>query len=151
MRRAYVWLAAGLWFFGTMACRADEPAAPVKPLAAPVCSEGNGCSCWAGCKAFRQRFCDWLLYQPLKQPAECGCHSCLKTPLCCRPPLYVYFLGNCGLAHGGCGSAVVTWEEPSRKSLALSYTPPVFHLPSTQKDAKATAEAESMAAAKASK
>ena len=109
MRKARALLAVAVWVLGTSTGRAGEAALPA---AGVVPFETKSCSCWASCKASCHRFCDWFTYQPLKH--SCACSCCLQAPFCCRPPLYAFFLGNCGLPPVAHGTGVVVWEEPSK-------------------------------------
>jgi hypothetical protein len=115
MRKACVMLAAAVWILATTACRGEEPAAPVTPVAAVATAKGKNCPCRcssrSSCRAFCHRLCDWLTYQPLSRPGPCGC--CLKSPQCCRPPLFAFFLGNCCLSPVAGDTAFVNWEEPA--------------------------------------
>src|SRR5262249_37897203 len=121
-RRPFRWWHPSDWFlhrspYCTPCCAPCPHPCPVQHVG--VCGPHASACCTRSCNpcssCFRQRFWDWLTYQPHR------CQGCCRwsTAPCCNPPLYAYFLCcDCKVHYTPCPTcppptAGILWDPPT--------------------------------------
>jgi hypothetical protein len=115
MRKLYVSLAVWVWASATAACRAQveilpmpktESAKPPVTQAAPPTPVVQTSHADHPSASFRERFDEWITFQPLYHPHLCSPYSSSRVEPCCDPPLYAFFLARCDNFPSCCPTAI---------------------------------------------